>query len=131
MGFDRHVRNLIRKIVNALNRCRIVFLPLHEHALEHCPRHYRLTDQPRSPTDWVTATVDTADNGVEEGWAIPTALHVVFARPHHLYWNSRSLCHMNCFHHKVRLRRSPTSEPSTQEGGMNLHILVGQAAGLG
>src|SRR5437660_6756163 len=131
MRFDRQVRNLIRKIINTLHGCRIVFLSLHHYALEHCSRHYRLTDQPRSPTDRVTASVDTTDNGVEEGWAIPTALHVVFARPHYLYWSSHSLCHMNRFHHRVRLRRSPTAEPSTQEGGMDLDLLIRKACGLG
>src|ERR1700736_5168274 len=114
MRFDSQVRNLIRKIVTPLDGCRIVFLSLHHHALEHCSRHYRLTDEPRSPTDWITARIDAADNGMKERRAIPTALHVIFARPHHLHWSSRSLCHMNRFHHEVRLRRSPTPEPSTQ-----------------
>src|ERR1700719_175295 len=131
MRFDSQVRNLIRKIVDALDGCRIVFLSLHHQALEHCSRHYRLTDQPRSPTDRVTASVDTTDNGVEKGWAIPTALHVVFACPHHLYLSSRGLCHMNGFHHKVRLRRSATAKPSTQEGGMDLDLLIWKAGGLG
>src|SRR6202790_4155021 len=131
MRFDSQVRDLIRKIVAALDGCRTVSLSLHLHAPEFCSRHYRLTDQPRSPTDRVTASVDTTDNGVEEGWAIPTALHVVFARPHHLYWSSRSLCHMNRFHHEVRLRRSATTEPSTQEGGMDLDLLIWKAGGLG
>src|SRR6266568_4686678 len=91
MRFDRQVRNLIGKIVNTLDGCRIVFLPLHHHRLEHCSRHDRLTYQPRSPTDCVTARVNATDNGMEERRSIPAALHIVFAGPDHLYWNSRSL----------------------------------------
>src|SRR5207244_7748426 len=41
------------------------------------------------------------------------------------------LCHMNGFHHEVRLGSSPTPEPSTKKGGMDLDLLVGKACGLG
>src|SRR5439155_16444298 len=130
MRFDRHVRNPIRKIVNALEGCVVIFFAL-PHAFEGSSRHYRLTHQSRFPTDWVTARVDTTNNGMEEGGAIPTALHVVFARPYHLYRSSRSLCHMNGFDHKVGLRSGPTAKPSTQEGGMDLDLLRRKACDLG
>src|SRR5947209_6759668 len=130
MRFDRQVRNLIGKIVNTLDGCRIVFLSLH-HGFEGSACHYRLTHQPRSPTHWVTARINTTNNGVEKGGAIPTALHIVFARPQDLHWNSRRLCHMNGFHHEVRLGSSPTPEPSTQKGGMDLNLLIRKACGFG
>src|SRR5439155_9271509 len=110
--------------------CGVIFLSLH-HAFEGSSGHDRLPHQARSPTDWATARVDSTNNGMEKRRTIPTALHIVFARPHHLYWNSRSLRHMNSFHHEIRLGRCPTTEPSTQECGMNLHLLVRKAGGLG
>src|SRR5207253_4709215 len=82
-------------------------------------------------SDRVTTRIDAANDGMEKRRAIPTALHIVFARPHDLHWNSRSLCHMNGFHHEVRLGSSPTPEPSTKKGGMDLDLLVGKACGLG
>ena len=39
MRFDRQVRNLIGKIVNALDGCRVVFLSLH-HGFEGSACHY-------------------------------------------------------------------------------------------
>src|SRR6266496_1312292 len=111
MIFDGQVRNLIWKVVNAFDRCRIIPSCLH-HAFEGCPRHNRLTYQPRPPTDRVTASVDTPDNGMEKRRAIPTALHVVLACPHYFHWMSRSLGHMNSFHHEVRLRCCSTTESS-------------------
>src|SRR6185369_3938966 len=129
--FDRQVRNLIRKIVNALDRCGIVCLSLHHHGLEHCPRHDRLTYQPRSPTDWVAARIYTTDNGMEESRGIPAALHIVFAGPDGLYWNSRSLGHINGFDHEVGLRRGSTAESTAQICGVDLDFLIRKAGGLG
>src|SRR5207245_10246698 len=127
---DSQIQKLLRKIVNTFNECRVIFFSLH-HAFEGSSGHDRLPHQARSPTVWATARVHSTNNGVKKGGTIPTALHIVFARPNHLDWSSRSLCHMNAFHHEVRLRSGPTAKPSAQKRGMDLHLLVRKACGLG
>src|SRR5258706_3716776 len=62
---------------------------------------------------------------------IPPALHVIFARPDHLDRNSRSLCDMNSFHHKVGLRRSPPPKSAAQKRRMDLDLFIRQSRNLG
>src|SRR5205814_6838293 len=105
-----------------LDGCGIISLSFH-HRFEGSSRHDRLTHEPRFPTNRITARVDATNNGVKKGGTIPTALHVVFARPNHLDWSSRSLCYMNGFDHEVGLRSSPTAKSSAKEGGVDLDLL--------
>src|SRR6202030_502909 len=61
---------------------------------------------------------------------VPTTLHIIFARPHHLYfgWSPDRLGDVNCFHDEVRLRIGATAETATEKSSVQLHLLIGETS---
>ena len=122
MTFDRHIRNRIRKIVNTLNRRGIIGLPLHHHRRERSAFHNRLPNEARSPTDRIAARINAAFDRMQKCGTIPTALHIVFARPNYFDRSASRFRDVRRFHHKVRLRIRPASKASTEKSRVQLNF---------
>src|SRR5215510_2344022 len=75
------------------------------------------------PCRGIAGTVNRTLDRVQVSRPIIAAAHVVLTRPDHFDRSTSDSCYLNSFRHKVRSGIGAPTEATSQQRGVNLHLL--------